>query len=223
MANLVTIQSFSAPEDALEWVNLLKAHNIPYHWEEDLPGFDHSFAFNKSSIIYNYLLRVPQTHVLQAREVLSEIAAEHVSQYSEDHYLYSFELEELYEVLERPDEWSPEDYILAQRILEERGRPMSNKDIQTLYEARLDEIRRPRRMDKNWINVAYAGAVMGIFLGIFGLAAIMLAWSMLFKKTDPTGQKFYVYDLETRTHAKRILLIACIASALWALAFYLFF
>ena len=52
---------------------------------------------------------------------------------------------------------------------------MSNKDIQTLYEARLDEIRRPRRMDKNWINVAYVGAVMGIFLGIFGLAAIMLA------------------------------------------------
>lgn len=223
MANLVTIQSFSAPEDALEWVNLLKAHDIPYHWEEDLPGFDHSFAFNKSSIIYNYLLRVPHTHVQKAREVLSEIAADRVSQYDKDHYLYGFELEELYEVLERPDEWSPEDYILAQKILEERGRPMSQQDIETLYKARIDEIRRPRRMDKNWIVVAYVGAVMGIFLGIFGLAAIMLAWSMLFKKTDPTGQKFYTYDLETRTHAKRILIIALVAFTVWTFVFYLFF
>lgn len=223
MANLVTIQSFSAPEDALEWVNLLKANDIPYHWEEDVPGFDYSFAFNQSSIMYNYLLRVPQSHVQKAREILKEIAADRVKHYDRDHYMYDFELEELYEVLERPDEWSPEDYILAQKILEERGRPMTQKDIETLYEARLDEIRRPRRMDKNWIIVAYAGAFMGVFIGIFGLAAIMLGWSMLFKKTDPTGQKFYTYDLVTRTHAKRILIIALVASVIWALALYQFF
>lgn len=222
MANLVTIKSFSAPEDALEWVNLLKDNDIPYYWEEDVPGFDHSFAFNKSSIIYNYLLRVPQTHIQKARTVLSEIAAKRVTEYDEDHYLYGFELEELYEVLERPDEWSSEDYILAQKILEERGRPMSPKDIQTLYEARIEEIRSPRKMDQGWIVSAYVGAFLGTLGGVLGLAAMMLAWSMLFKKTDPTGQKYFAYDAETRKHGKRILMIAFISMILGAIVIYIF-
>lgn len=220
MAQLATIQSFASPEDALEWVNLLKQHGIPYQWEEDVPSFDPSFAFNQASIHYNYLLRVPRTHLQKAKEVVASIAEDRVESYGEGHYLYSFELEELYEVLERPDEWSAEDQVLARKILAERGRVLNDDEVKALYENRLKEIRRPKTMDRNWIIGAYIAAALGVMGFVFGLGAIMLAWSTQFSKTDPTGQKYHAYDEATRRHGQRIMLVAFISMlgggfALW--------
>jgi hypothetical protein len=213
-SDFVPLQIFGAPEDALEWVNVLKQEKIPYEWEEDAPGLDITFAFSQAT--RKFLLKVPQAYLGQARRVLQDMAREWVSRYDHTHYLYHFSLEELYEIIERRDEWSMEDVLMAKRILAERGRYISEEEEAELYHNRLLEIRQAKRANLGWITGLYLFAFVG------GYFSLVLAWLYVSsKKTDPEGNRYYSYDRWTRKHARNIMVLSVFGIGLWFLVLYL--
>lgn len=212
MAEFVRLQNFSAPEDALEWVDLLKAHHIPYDWEEQTAGFDLTFGLNHPTL--RYTLKVRQTDLKDARQIFRAKALENILYYDDSHYLYEFEEGELYEILTQPDQWSLEDGLLAQRILSERGQPVSEEEREALYQKRLKELGAEKRAPVAWIIGMYVfaavPAILGFVLGFIYATA---------RKTDPEGNRSYTYDAWTRLHGK----IAIGVSFLGVLLLYLLF
>lgn len=78
----------------------------------------------------------------------------------------SFSNEELFEILEKSDEWSKFDYVLAQKLLKERGQDINENMLESLKRQRIRELAKPEENQKGWINAGYIFAVLGGLLGI---------------------------------------------------------
>jgi len=121
------------------------------------------------------------------------------------HYLFEFTNEELYEILEKPDEWNYIDYKLAQKILKERGKDINENLLASLKEERVTELSKPERRYSFWIIVGYISSLLG---GLLGLAIGWILWTM--KKTLPNGERIYVYSESDRRHGKIMFMIGII-------------
>ena len=119
--------------------------------------------------------------------------------------MFDFTNEELYDILLKSDEWNKFDYILAQKILKEREKPIDEDLIESLKKQRIEELARPEGNQKPWIIAGYLFALLGGFLGI--IIGYFL-WTS--KKTLPNGQKVYSYSKKDRTQEKYIFFVAII-------------
>jgi hypothetical protein len=137
-----------------------------------------------------------------------EIASGEYSDYA-DHYLNDFETEELKGIFEKPEDWTTEDAGISRIILRERGVEMSTKDIKAKKQARLEEIRKGQRGNRLSMALYAFGISFGLILNLFLLiAGIGMAYYYSFgKATDMVGQKYFVYDTQTRKNGKIILYV----------------
>lgn len=149
-------------------------------------------------------LKIKSSDFNKANKILETQITNNISQLDSDHYLYSFSNEELFEILSKPDEWSKQDFLLAKRILHERGVTLSEKDVSDMTWKRLVEIGKPEKGSLFWIAIGYILSLGGLFGFFFGLAYLSA------KKILPDGSRVYVYDESTRNHGRNILVISCI-------------
>ncbi len=127
-----------------------------------------------------------------------------------NYYLFDFTDEELIEVVAKPDEWNQLDYLLALKLLKERGKEVNPILADKLREHRIEELAKPEVSQKGMIYSGYALAVLG------GIIGIGIGWTLSSqKKTLPNGNVVYVYSESDRKHGNRILWIATISFVLW--------
>jgi amino acid transporter len=109
------------------------------------------------------------------------------------------------EVIIKADEWSPFDFVLARKILAERGKNMSDEDIAAINEKRIAELKVPDAPQTYWIVLGYIFALIGGLLGIF------IGWFLMnYKKTLPDGEMVSEYSERDRKHGKRIFYIGIV-------------
>lgn len=140
---------------------------------------------------------------------MSALTFEHIPK---DYYLLDFTDEELLEILIKPDEWSREDYHVAQIVLSKRGKSIPGSALGKMKVKRLEELKQPDRMNFNiawWINLLLGSATAGLF-------SAYMSWTILtLKKTLPNGDKVYSYDLKTRKSAERMFWISLFFTLVW--------
>jgi hypothetical protein len=207
----VTYKVFNDPELAKAFADILEQNKILFKVDEDTYNFDPSYAFNPLNKDYRIKIRQGDFH--RANEAFAQHFQATVDSVEKDYYLYAFTDQELFEILQKPDEWGELDYQLAQKILTDRGRSVNPEQLDGFKNARLEQLRKPEKTEYTSIVVGYVLAVVLGFVGMF--LGYMLAYS---KKTLPNGQTTYAYSETQRQHGRIILVISSVISAYVLLA-----
>lgn len=171
-------------------------YDRPFHLK--IKGSD----FNKANVILD-------THILQN---LSEIES--------DYYLYSFSDEKLLEIIAKPDEWNNQDIVLAKKILNDRGLPVSPEHVEANKLKRINQLEKP---DSEGHMFIIPGYLLALFFGLLGVFFGLLLMNST--KTLPDGRKVSIYDKRTRSHGRNILIIGIcmtliILGRIFAIVFY---
>lgn len=206
----LTYQKFSDKSDAIELTELLTENNIDFLLEDTSASFDPSFANNQ--INKEFRVKLKKQDFDKVDKIILSISATQLDNIDNDYYLLEFTDEELIEVLSKSDEWSKFDYLLAQKILTDRGQEVNEKFLETLKRQRIEELAKPDENQKTWIIAGYFFAFLGGLLGLF------IGFHLLsYKKSLPNGDRVYGYSVDDRKHGKRILILGIIFLVIWTI------
>lgn len=206
--SFLTYQKFTIKNEAAELTELLTENKIEFLFEDASATFDPTFA--NSEINREFRIKLKKQDFEKADKLLLDISVSQINEVGNDHYLFEFSEQELIEVLTKSDEWSKFDYLLAQKILKDRGQEVNEKYLEKLRKQRIEELAKPEKSQKSWIIAGYVFALLGGLLGLF------IGWHLLIhKKTLPNGERVYGYSVEDRKHGNRIFLIGVIFFIIW--------
>jgi hypothetical protein len=213
MQNFLTFKTFPDKETVLDFAEVLKQQNITYFIEEDMLVFDPSYANNPLN--KDYALKIRSGDFNRATKAYEDYFATHLDQVDSDYYLFSFSVEELKEIIAKPDEWGSFDYQLAQKILKDKGMVITEEQKLAFRNQRNNELAKPEK--ETIANIALYYILSLVLFPVGMIVGWVWAYS---KKTLPNGQRVYTYDKAVQRHGRRILAIATlllILSAYWKL------
>lgn len=202
-------------ELALELKDLLDKESIDTILGDNIPPVD--VTFSGSTHEHRYEIQIKHSDFPKAQEVLESHTENMLDQVDDDYYLFDFSDEELYEILLKADEWNEFDYLLAQKILVNRGKPVDRALLSTLRKERIKSLSQPEGNQKPWL---YAGYIFALLGGVIGIIIGYFLWTS--KKTLPDGNKVYSYSAEDRSKGKILFFFAITIFVLYILIrFYL--
>lgn len=165
---------------------------------------------------HEYELQMHPDNFEKAQVLLEKDAENMIKDLPEDYYLLSFTDEELHEVVVKHYEWSEFDYMLARRLLEERGQGIDETHIKAMRTEEINELAKPEKDQRGWVIAGYIFAFLGGFFGI--VTGYVLRTS---QKTLPNGQMVYTYNEKDRKSGKNILILSVILTLIYlALMFF---
>jgi hypothetical protein len=220
-AGFVTYRSYNDKALANDLCRRLSELGIEFDWESTEGLFDATFANN--DILQMYYVRIRPADFARADAALKdEVAAENQAP-APGYYLYTFTIDELKDVLAKPDEWNDYDRYWAGRLLAEQGVKIDEQQQQEANAKRLAELKRPWVVDKAWIFCALAALVSGFFFlhPYLTITALFLSGYIAFsKKTMPNGERVPAFSYTDRLAGEIILAMSIVVAIYVALAFF---
>jgi hypothetical protein len=199
----ITYRKFNEQDQVEYLTNILKENEIDFEIAEDRDSLDTLYGANH--LTKHFYIKIKKEDFAKADSILLSLMETDLATVDKDHYLFDFTDEELFEILSKPDEWNEADYLLANKILRDRGKEISDHTITLLKTQRIKELAKPDEGHRRWMYAGYIFALLGGLLGIF------IGWHLsTFKKTLPNGQRVYGYTEMDRMHGNRILIIGLI-------------
>lgn len=199
---------YPTKELALELKELLDKEGIDSVLGDNIPPVD--VTFSGSTLEHRYEIRIKQSDFPKAEEILESHAKNMIELVDQDYYLFDFTNEELYEILLKADEWNEFDYMLAQKILTDRGKPIDQELLTTFKKERIKTLSEPEGNQKQWL---YAGYIFALLGGVIGIIIGYFLWTS--KKTLPDGSKVYAYTSEDRSKGKILFYFATTIMVAW--------
>lgn len=211
----VTFQSFTDPETAEEMAAIFRENGIPYKLENASSPIDPVII--GSPLDAEIKLKIREEDFIKAGNLLDAYYSKQLDNVPADYYLFDFTDTELNEIVAKPDEWGRFDYLLAQKLLKDRGREISPERAAALKKDRLIEMAIPGEAGRFWIVSGYFIAVFFFIIGVIYSASILH-----FKKTLPDGRRIYGYREADRKHALNMFVISSVLTAVAAIQALLF-
>ena len=204
----ITFQKFNEQVSALELGKLLKENNIEYLLEDNSVNSDPIMSNNEFS--KDFRVKLQRKDFEKADNLLQQLSQAEIDEIDKNYYLFSFSDDELIDLIAKRDERSQFDFLLAQKLLKERGKEISPEMIEQIKKERIIELSKPEESQTSWIISGYVFALLGGLLGIF------IGWYLsTHKKTLPNGNRIYVYSAIDRKHGSRILIVGVIFLTFW--------
>ncbi|HEV8272206.1 MAG TPA: hypothetical protein VGQ04_12935 [Chitinophagaceae bacterium] len=204
MNEYVLFQSFFTEDEATSVIDPLKENGIDYQLERSKELLDR--AFIGDNLEKKIFLKIRSSDFLKANEILDARILQNITALEKDYYLFSFTNDELIEILRKPDEWSRQDFLIARKILEERGQHINEEVIKDLKSKRINELSREESEPTFTIITGYILAlifsIVGLFFGLTFLTA---------KKNIPNGKKVFTYSSNTRKHGRNIVILSAVS------------
>ncbi|MBW8522674.1 hypothetical protein K0U91_14285 [Chryseobacterium chendengshani] len=203
-----------------EVASILEVHSINYQIISNEKDFNPSFITDTNKIEYQLLIDKDDFDV--ANKAVSSYYAQETS-IPEEYYLLDYSNEELKEILYKKDEWNEFDYGAANKILKERGENITDEEINTINQNRLNSLRyeyeNPQEV-KNYIIVGYIFAIAGCILSLLWGMLIFVSYAIAIvviklRKQLPSGESIYYFNEKDRKHGKRILILSLIFTTIW--------
>ncbi|MEM9389900.1 MAG: hypothetical protein AAGA02_05465 [Bacteroidota bacterium] len=138
---MVELARYESAEELDEVLSVLQSNSVEFKVEkQNNKDFDPSFAVKE--LVAEYIIHVSDFE--RANDILDDhLKKQLFTQIPGDYYLLNFSNEELLDVLLKSDEWSKEDYNLAQVVLSKRGYNLSKDALVRMKQKRLEELRQP--------------------------------------------------------------------------------
>jgi hypothetical protein len=212
----LTFKTFPDGETAQDFAEILIQQDIPYLIEEDALVFDPSYANNQFN--RDYRLKLRQQDFIKANQAFEDFYKTKLEQVSQDYYLFYFTDEELQEIIAKPDEWGHFDYLLAQKLLVERGTEINAEQTEQLKSERIRELSKTQPVKRSAVILSYIVCFFFFPIGLF------IGWNWAFsKKTLPDGQRIPVYSQYGQKQGMRIFIIGLILLVLSILLRFILF
>lgn len=196
-------KTFPSLEQAQEYVDLLDKSNIEYTLEKVTPIFDPAFAGNTAND--SVVLKLHPSDFIKADKVYADAQMVDLEALVKDYYLFSFTDEELIDVIVKKEEWSEFDYVLAQKLLKDRGKEVSPEILAAIRKQRFADLSQFKPYPKTWIIAGYIFAFLGGLISIF--IGLQLMWD---NKRLLDGTKMYAYEPNARSHGRIILTLGIV-------------
>jgi len=200
--NYVTFKKFPDATEARAQQQFLIDNGIECIFINTSPAMGSAMAGELSR---EYEIQLHPESFEQAGVLYLKQAESMMADLPEDYYLLDFSDDELQEVILKHDEWSEFDYLLARKLLADRGKDIDESLIKALRKQRIEDLAKPEQDQTAWIAFGYLAALIG---GFFGVITGYVLWSS--QKTLPNGQVVYTYNAKDRMHGKNILILGCI-------------
>ena len=203
--SFLTFQRFDNPELADAFGEMFANAGIPYAIEKQPTFYDPAMSADIPAADIH--LKISGEDFARAHALLESYYAQQLNDVDPDYYLHSFTDKELMEIISQPDEWGHFDYVLARKLLADRGRPVSDETAARLKKARIEALARYDDPSLPGFGVSP--------LGIGG----MMVGSVLSdrKKTLPDGRQVHAYAPSTRKYGKLIFVVGVIGVLLMLL------
>jgi hypothetical protein len=157
-------------------------------------------------LLEDFEIKINESDLKKSEEIVFTDSEDLIKGLQSDYYLFSFEDEELIEIIEKKDEWNVLDYRLSIQLLKSRGIHFSEEDLHKRAENRINQLKKTEKGQKPWIIAGYVFAFFGGFLGfIIGY----FLWKQ--KKSLPNGERVFEYDVKDREHGVKILILSILA------------
>ncbi|MEP6675287.1 MAG: hypothetical protein ABJA78_09030 [Ferruginibacter sp.] len=196
----VTYQRFNNAENMKDFAVFLKANQIDCEQDDLSTQFDASFANNEFE--KDFRIKLKKDDFEKANHLLADYYKTDLENIPPDYYLFGFTDVELMEIITKRDEWGVFDFLLARKLLKERGKEINDEQLSIIKKKRIAELAKPEKSANKWVMAGYAGAFFGALLGL------IVAFSLNTKKTLPNGDKVYVYSEPDRKHGRIIMIIS---------------
>lgn len=247
MDQFASYQQFFSPQEAESIITLLKEHGIPYTLTKTRGQLDAIIT----GVNYNdqYDLRIPQHEFTRVTDLLIANTKVNLDELDKDYYLLSFSREELENIINNPDEWSSNDYVIAVELLKSQGENVSREQLEELREKKIETLASSqKKVPGFWLVVAYAlplwsavriwtpfpkrawldNAIISVlatfsnYLMVYGgVIGVFVGLSLWkFKKLLPDGNSVYRFLPADRLHGNIIFYLGIIAVISLALAFF---
>ncbi len=200
--NYVTFKKFPDITQAMALQQFLIDNGIECIFQDTSPTTGSAIS---GDYMREYEIQLRPDTFEQAEELLEKQAETMLTDLPDDYYLLSFSDEELFDVVLTHDEWSEFDYILARRLLEERGKGIDEAHLIAMRKQRIADLAKPEKDQTAWVIAGYIMAVGGGFFGI--ITGYVLYTS---QKTLPNGQVVYTYSDKDRKQGKNILILGIV-------------
>ena len=204
MNEFVLFQSFFTEDEAAYTIQQFKENGIDYRLDRSKELLDK--AFIGENLEKKFFLKIKSSDFIKANQVLDARILQNITALEKDYYLFSFTNDELIEILRKPDEWSRQDFLIARKILDERGEHISEDVINDLKSKRINELGREENEPVLSITAGYILALLVSIVGLFFGLAFLTA-----KKNIPNGKKVFAYSRNTRKHGRNIVIISAVS------------
>lgn len=213
MQHFVTFKKYTDAALARETQQLLQDNGIISRLADNNASVDSNFG---KEAFADYEVQLDPADFERAEMLLESQAEGLMNNLPEDYYLLTFSDEELYEVIVKKEEWSDFDYVLAKKLLTNRGSTIDEDELKRNQREHLESLAKPEDIGIGWIVCSYVFAFLGGLLGILGGVLIYTA-----KKTLPDGRRVYTYNDSNRKNAFKIIIVSVVV--LFILITYRFF
>lgn len=205
---LSTYRKFIYKDDALELIKILEENHIPYELANNSSQLDSSFGGDINT--KQFELKIQKEDFEEVEKLEEELVKVDVENADEDYHLFDYSDEELIEIVTKKEEWNKFDYLLAQRILKQRGKEINPELLKVINKQRIDSLSRQEENPTWLIIIGYTAACLGGFLGIF-----IGGYLMYYKKALPNGDRMYGFGKKDRNHGQNILILSGVAFLIW--------
>lgn len=209
MSNELSIyRKFIYKDDALELVKILEENYIGYELTDNSSKLDSSFGGDINT--KQYELKIKKDDFIEVEKIEEELVKNDLENADETYHLFDYSDEELIEIVTKKDEWNKFDYLLAQKILKERGKEINPELLNVINKQRIESLAVQEESPVWLIIIGYVSAFFAGFLGI-----IIGGYLMYYKKALPNGDRIYGFNRNDRSHGQNILIISAIAFFVW--------
>lgn len=206
--NFVTYRKFIFKDDALDLIEILKENNIDYVLDDNSSRLDSSFGNDDNT--KQFVLKIEKENFEKVEELEEKSISKSLDNVDKSYYLFESSDEYLIEIVLKKEEWSKFDYLLAQKILKERGKEINQDLIKAINKRRVEDLKTEEVSPKWLIFIGYLFSILGGFIGIFiGL------YLMNYKKTLPNGETIYGFGKEDRNSGKNVFICSIMGIIFW--------
>lgn len=214
-APFATYTKFHTPENAQYLIDLLGYLEVPYTLEHEVNQLDKVYI--GESIDPMFALKIPGDRFNDVNALMADLAKKDMAQPGFEHYLQSYTVAELQEIVREPATWNAYDVQVATTLLSER----SDEPIPVPVSAVENE--GPVQIQTPWIVLGYIGCLLGFLLffywsisGFFAGLAIVQA-----KKTLKNGNVIKMFTAQDRKHGRIMMALSLVCVTLGFVLFYM--
>ncbi|GAA4344115.1 hypothetical protein [Flaviaesturariibacter amylovorans] len=206
-----TFRSFTDPETAAALATQLREAGITVRLRDESSPID---TLLTGGVPDNFIqLQLDPRDFATAQAFLEEYYRQQLHLLPADYYLFGFSNTELREIIEKPDEWNPLDYVLAQKLLADRGLELSTESLRELKTVRLRSLAQPKALPSGWRPFIW---ILALF---YSLPTLLLGLVLYhFRRTLPDGSNSYVYTAADRSFGKQLAIVSALLYATQLLA-----
>ncbi len=191
-------RDFFNGEQAEAFVDLLKENKVVYKLEKSQTLLDASITGH--GLMPFAILKLRASDFGRVNQLLAE-NARNDHHFIANHYFQEYKAAELLDVLQKPDEWTPEDVAVARHLLDKQGVSIPQEQVENFKLQRIETLKAGKSASQTWLIIYVLFVIVGAFLlsPFFLIGGVGMGWYYWQDKTiDTNGNKYFTFDDTSR-------------------------